>query len=372
MKTTLKMRIIISFIAMLLMSAPVWAEESKVHFHGYGELHYNDPTGGGFPDETKNSSLDMHRFVWGLSYDFSDKWTLHTEIDFEHAATELELEFAYVEYKSNAPVGFRAGVILMPVGPLNEFHEPPLFYSVERPYVQKFIIPTTWNEAGFGIFGESSVGLKYRLYVVGGLNAGGFSSKGIRDGRQLFIGDAKRPKDKDTNVTVNNADKFGGVGRLEYTGVPGLAVGVSYYNAAANGVADVSVSLWDVDLRYKIAGFDIALLSAESTVKGADKLIAQTVGEKQSGQYGEIAYHLNHLIKGMPDIVPFYRVEQFNTHESVPTGVTVDKKLDQEVTTYGLAYYPNPDIAFKVDQEQWSDASGRDADRTNVGIAYMF
>jgi hypothetical protein len=211
-----------------------------------------------------------------------------------------------------------------------------------------------------GLFGETESGFKYRLYLVQGLNVASFDKNGIRKGRQILNG-------------KGNADKFGGVGRVEYTGVPGLAVGASYYNSASAGVKDVSVSLWDIDLRYKIAGFDITLLSAQSKINGAENISAtQKVGEEQVGQYGEIAYHLNRIGSRIPDIVPFYRVEQFNTHETVPTGVTVDTALDQEVTTYGLAYYPNPDIAFKVDREDWSNKAGKTGDRTNVGVAFMF
>lgn len=377
---------IVSLIVLLLIASPTWAggakkheqgeSESKVHIHGYGELHYSDPIGGGFPDETKPASLDFHRLVWGVSYTLNNHWSLHTEIDFEHAAQELELEFGYVEYRSQYPLGFRIGSMLMPVGPLNEYHEPPLFYSVERPYVQKFIIPTTWNAAGFGIFGVTESGFKYRLYLVEGLNAAKFDDKnGIRDGRQLLSDKVVGVADKVVGVAKasNNADKFGGVGRLEYTGFPGLGVGVSYYNSAAVGVANAGVTLWDVDLRYKAAGFDLSLLSAKSKIKGAKAIstaVGKTVGEEQTGQYGEIAYHLNHLIKSMPDIVPFYRLEQFNTQEN--TAGADNKLVDQEVQTYGLAYFPDPNIAIKVDHERWENGKHEKADRTNIGVGFMF
>ncbi len=343
---------------LLIMALPAWAEESKIHFHGYGEIHYNDPKieGGGFPDETASSTLDFHRLVWGISYDFNDRWSLHNEFDFEHAAKEIELEFAYLEYKSDYPIGFRMGSLQMPVGPLNEYHEPPLFYSVERPYVQKLIIPTSWSAGGVGLFGETETGLRYRLYLVEGLNAAKFDENGIKEGRQVLFEDE------------NNADKFGGVGRVEYTGVPGLAVGVSYYNAGAVGIKGAGVALWDVDLRYKMKGFDLALLLAKTKIKEAAAISAatgKTVGAEQMGQYGELAYHLNHLMKRLPDIVPFFRAERFNTQGT-------DAAFDQKVRTYGLAYYPDPDIAIKIDREQWSTQGVPSADRTNIGVGFIF
>lgn len=194
---------IMAVSAMAMMVSPARAGENPVSFHGYGEMHFNDPkTSSSVPDGDAPARMDFHRMVWGLSYHFNDRFSLHTEIDFEHAANELELELAYLDYLINPLINLRAGSVLMPVGALNETHEPTLFYSVERPYVQAYIIPTTWMEGGAGIFGGFLDGFKYRAYLVNGLDASGFSaSSGLRGGRSK----------------VNNApsEDFAGVGRLE-------------------------------------------------------------------------------------------------------------------------------------------------------------
>jgi len=129
----------------------------KLQFHGYGELHYNNPKIDTMSSGAGNV-IDVHRFVLGWEYEFTENLRVEAELDYEHAAKELELEEAYLEYDLLPAVSLRVGTVLMPVGPLNETHEPPLYYSVERPYVERYIIPTTWQENGLGVAGRPSEG----------------------------------------------------------------------------------------------------------------------------------------------------------------------------------------------------------------------
>lgn len=349
---------------------------SALTWHGYGELHYSNPKGSSVPEDGAPAQMDMHRMVWGLSYQWNDQISLHTEVDFEHAAREMELEFAYLDFLIQPAFNVRAGAMLMPVGPLNEFHEPPLFYSVERPYVQRTIIPTTWQEGGVGVFGTLS-DFKYRAYVVSGLSASGFSATdGIRKGR----------------TAVNNApsEALAFTGRLEYVGVPGLSIGASAYHGGADQKKTtdttqdgVKVSLWEGDIRLRKAGFDLQALYAQVNVSDAEKIIHETgvsvgmpvgVGEKMVGYSVEAAYHLLPVIHPdtTQDLVPFVRWEQFNTQEKTPSAYAPDPANDRSVLTYGLAYYPIPDVAVKADWENWEDEAGADGTRFNLGLAYMF
>lgn len=343
--------------------------ESRISFHGYGELHYNHPVveGTGFPEGDLPATLDFHRLVLGWSWYYTDQLSLHVEIDYEHAAQELDLEFAYIDYNLTEAINIRAGSVLMPVGPLNEFHEPTLFYSVERPYIERYIIPTSWNAGGFGLFGQPFQGFNYRVYVVEGLDASGFSENGIAGGRQILF--------EDTNKAVN----FGGVGRVEYTGLPGFAAGASLYSAGAGqgtpGLGKAHVTLWDADLRYRIRGFDFTGLYAQSRIRGAGEIstvVGQTVGSEQVGWYVEGAYHLASLTKSQWDWVPFIRYEKFDTQSAVPSGFAENPATDRKVLTYGLVFYPHPDVAVKADHELWKDETGADGGRTNVALAFMF
>lgn len=341
----------------------------RLIWHGYGELHYNSPEGSGVPDDADPAIMDFHRMVWGLSYQFNDHVSLHTEVDFEHAATEIELEFAYLDFLITPAFNLRAGGILMPVGPLNEFHEPPLFYSVERPYVQRTLIPTTWQEGGAGVFGSASAGLKYRVYLVSGLNAEEFTAaNGVRNGRR--------------HVAAAPAEDLAVVGRVEYVGIPGLEIGASLYQGGANvtgnpNLDEAAVGIWEGDIRFRKAGVDLRGVVASIQIDGADRIsteTTQTIGKEMVGWYVEGAYDLLRLLaRGSNQaLVAFVRYEDFNTQHSVATGFTADPANDRQVITSGIAYYPIPDVAVKADMESWEDGTDESGSRFNLGVAYQF
>jgi len=345
---------------------------SRFRLHGYGEVHYNNPRTGTM-DQNATSEADYHRFVLGWSYEFTPEIRLDAEVDFEHAAEEIELEYAHLEYDLGATTALRVGSILMPVGPLNEFHEPPTFYSVERPYTQNSIIPTTWQENGVGVVGRASSGsIGYRAYIVAGLDASNFTtSSGLRGGRSKGI------KSKAEDLAV--------VARLEYATTAGVSFGVSGYYGGADQMTvdsvDVKVSLGVADVRYKRHGFDLRALFARVAVDGAEQasaLSGESIGESMQGWYGEAAYDFLRRDK-RPDsrrsLWLFVRREKFDTNEAMPAGYTASPAADRRVTSGGLAFMPIESISFKADVEHWEDETtgpNNQLNRVNLGAAFMF
>ena len=176
-----------TFLILFFNTAPLLAEDGEEkeipwRLHGYGELHFNHPQLGAM-SQAAGDEIDIHRWVIGLAYDFSDRIRMDMELDFEHAADELEFEYGFLEFDLKPGLAARVGSVLMPVGPLNEFHEPPLFYSVERPYLEQFIIPTTWQENGAGIVGRAFQNkLAFRAYATAGLDASKITAlEGLHD-----------------------------------------------------------------------------------------------------------------------------------------------------------------------------------------------
>ncbi|HEU5310566.1 MAG TPA: porin, partial [Candidatus Eisenbacteria bacterium] len=283
----------------------------RLHFHGYGEFHYNNPQIGTM-DEDAIAEADVHRLVLGWTYEFTDAFRLDAEIDFEHAATEIELEYAHIDYDLKPTLALRAGSVLMPVGPLNEFHEPPLYYSVERPYVENTIMPTTWQEMGLGLVGRSG-SLGYRAYVVTGLNAAGFTSlSGIRGGR--------------THVAEAPAEDLAGVARLEYSMPSGLQLGASgYYGGADQGdstLGDVTVGIVNGDARFRKSGLDLRGVIYKVFLDADDlsTALGEPIGESMLGWYAEAAYDLLRRDKDASrtrSLFIFGRFEDFDTNDDV-------------------------------------------------------
>lgn len=152
---------------------------------GYMDFHFNREQG-------TDPVLDFHRFVLLFNHSFTSRLRFVGELELEHAlvegledAGELELEQAYVDFLVRRSLNVRAGMLLVPVGIINERHEPPVFNGVERPFVDTVIVPSTWFDVGFGIHGEVGNGFRYRAYAMAPLDALEFTAEdGIREGRQ--------------------------------------------------------------------------------------------------------------------------------------------------------------------------------------------
>jgi len=344
-------------------------EAGQVEFHGYGEVHYNNPKLDTMSKGAGNEA-DFHRFVVGWEYEFTDELRVEGEIDFEHAATEIELEEAFLEYDLAPTLSVRAGTLLMPVGPLNEFHQPPLYYSVERPYVQRYIIPTTWQENGVGLAGRAVEGaLSYRVYLTVGLDAVGITALGGLH-------------DVSTKGAESKADDLAGVGRLEYSPSQGITLGASGYYGGADqktpGLGQVTLGIASADARYHRAGLDLRGVFVRTALDGADSVsafVGETIGQAMQGWYVEAAYDLlrrDAREEGGRSLVLFARHEDFDTNEQVPAGLLKIPAATRSVTSGGLSYYPVERVALKADYEHWRDGADAKLDRVNLGAAFMF
>ena len=364
---------IVGCILLLILAArPVHADESwseRITFSGYGDVHYNNPAIGTM-SQSAPSEADVHRLVLGWAYEFTPQIRVDVEVDFEHAAKEIELELAHLDYDLTPNLTFRAGSVLMPVGPLNEFHEPTLYYSVERPYVEKYIVPTTWQEIGLGLVGRSKNGaLAYRGYVVTGMDAMGFTGlDGLHDGI--------------SHGSEGKAEDLAGVARVEYASASGLSLGVSgYYGGADQGdstLKKVLVAVGGADARYRGHGWDIRGVAYGVTVDGAGRVFSATgqgLGKTMVGWYGEVAYDLlrrdARAARGR-SLVVFGRFEDFDTMNEVPSGLVSDPLAARQVIAAGLSYLPIEKVALKGDFEHWKDDTDTQLNRFNLGFAFRF
>ncbi|MBW2211938.1 MAG: hypothetical protein JRG67_13015 [Deltaproteobacteria bacterium] len=355
--------------------------EQKTTIGGYGELHLNmvKPE-----DESFSSRLDLHRFVLFFAHRFNDRFQFYSEVELEHAFVaesggvaipgSFQIEQAFIDWRllkdTSEALYLRAGVILVPMGVINQWHEPPIFNGVERPQVDRVIIPTTWREGGVGIWGQPKEEVRYEFYVMGGLDANGFSgSSGLRGGR-LKVTQA-----------VLNGPAF--VGRLEWEPILGMVLGVSPYFGLAGPreLAGVNVKVGGIsgDWRVLRKGFESRALIAYFHVRDTDALRVippgetlptSTVGSNLFGAYGELGYNVLYYVDTEMALVPFVRVDYYDTtfQESDP-----NFNLPAFVVpTIGLTYRPIPQVVFKFDYQYERPSSGAIANRWNVGMGYMF
>ena len=363
----------------------VYTINQGVSIGGYGEVLYQGYAGTKENGDAsgKTAKLDAYRGIIYVGYKFNDKVLFNSEIEIEHGSTGLagsaSLEFAYLDYKLTDNFGLRAGLLLVPVGITNEVHEPPVWLGTIRPRSENKIIPTTWRESGFGFFGETDA-FSYRAYLVnsldgiGGGSAGsnGFSSSGLRGGRQ-----------KGSKAIAEN---FSAVGRIDYTGTPGLMIGTSLYtgdqghNSDLNGrEVSIGTTIWEGHIKYQGRGFDIQALTALASVDNADKLNEMkgltgsgSVGEKMSGWYAQLGYDLLFSSASEHALLPYIRYEAVNTQVDVPSGYSSSGSKDFSVTTIGLAWKPIGNTVLKTDYELHSNASLSGINQFNVAIGWLF
>jgi hypothetical protein len=337
------------------------------------DFHYNKV-------RDQDGTLDFHRFILLITHQFSDRIRFVSELELEHAfvaglepSGELELEQAYIDFLLNRSFNVRAGMLLMPVGIINERHEPPVYYGVERPLVETVIIPTTWFEVGVGVHGEVGRGWRYRGYITSPLNAAQFTAEdGLREGRQ---------KGNETNI-----GRAAATGRVEYVGIRGLTAGASIWSGRSGFEFrprfDVPVHVYEADGRYSRNRFEGRAEFAQVDIPNAGELndavfrnsgVNPNVARTLRGGYLEAGYR---VISGrrFGEIGAFVRYESVNTQFRMPTGYLPLEEFDRNLLVFGGTYWPEPDIAIKVDYVHETNKSRvvRAPSSFNVGLGWWF
>ena len=339
---------------------------------GYMDFHFNKV-------EHQDAIIDFHRFVLLVNHAFTPRIRFVGELELEHAfvegleeAGELELEQAYLDFLLRREFNLRAGMLLVPMGIINERHEPPVYHGVERPFVDTVIIPTTWFEPGVGVHGELTRGVRYRGYVMAPLDSLGFSAgEGIREGRQ-----------KGSQANVRNA-AF--AGRVEHVGVRGLVLGASAWRGKSTfslPTLATTVTIGEVDARYRRQRLELRGQFASVGISDAARLndaigrltgVQPNVAERLQGFYGEASYRV--WAGGSPrDLVVFARYENFDTQRRMPDGFLPLEEFDRDAFVFGVTYYPDPDVAIKADYVGQRNQSPviTAPNSFNVGLGWWF
>jgi hypothetical protein len=336
---------------------------------GYAEIKYNQPDG-------KNGTLDAHRVIAFIAYRFDDKLQFVSEIEFEHAAV-LEVEQAFVNYNLSNAFNLRAGLMLVPFGITNLYHEPTTYNGVNRPYVNKYIVPTTWREVGVGFAGtDYATSLSYEAYLFNGIRSldsegngviGGKS--GIRSGRQS----AEKAKMDSPSLAV----------KIDYFGINGLRTAVSGFfgrSVADDDYMDVTgatvgISMIGGDYRYVNGRFTSRgefVYASLSDTEAYNQLTGKNLGSAFSGGYVEAAYNLFSVEKKQK-LDAFVRYQEYDTHAKTAGNLTQNDAYDRNDITFGLSFHPTPGVVFKGDYQLLGDRANNDlGNQINFGVGVWF
>ncbi|MDG1023067.1 MAG: hypothetical protein P8I42_02265 [Flavobacteriaceae bacterium] len=335
---------------------------------GYGEILYNNP-------ENLNSELDVQRLVLLFGYKFDERVQFVTEIEFEHVK-EVYVEQAFVNYNLTQGLNLRAGLMLVPMGIINEFHEPTIFNGVERPSLDKYIIPTTWREIGMGLSGRlNGISARYQAYLFNGfLSHNGENgllkgSNGLRSGRQ-----------KGAESTMNHINF---AGKFDFYGIRGLRLGLSGYQGKTQAVdgqneipgSEIGISMLGLDARYAYRKFSARGQYLRASLHDTDlynELTGRDLGSELMGYYLEAAYNVLPFNKKQR-LVGFVRYENFNTHHEVGSLISKNEAFHRKEWTLGFSYHIAPGAVYKIDYQTKSTAiSNSKKGQFNMGVGVWF
>ena len=330
---------------------------NKTTIGGYGEIHANwleDKKG------TKDTDkIDFHRFVLFVNHEYSDKLRFVSELELEHSiagegkAGEIELEQAYIEYDYNDLTSISAGLMILPVGIINETHEPNTFYGVERNPVEKNIIPATWWEGGVMVQRQLDDGLELKVAAHSGLKA-----------TKTF-----KPRDARGKVGKASAEHLAYTAALKYTKIPGLTLGgaINIQSDMSNGeqkgeqVGANSAIMSEGHMVYEKGNFGLRALYARWDINGAD---VETAGrDNQDGWYVEPS------LKVTDEVGLFARYSKWDNGATEGSGSSAIKQAD-----IGVNWWIDPQVVVKADYQfqNVGAAISNEYRGFNLGLGYAF
>lgn len=335
------------------LSAGLIKSNATTVISGYGNFRYSN----NITEETAKINLD--RLVIFVGHKFTKKISFFSELELEDAKIEggevggeFSVEQAFIKFDINRNNYVTAGLFIPRIGVINENHLPTTYNGNDRPFVETYVIPSTWRELGVSYYGTSQKinGLNYSLAVVNGLNSGGFESgSGIRGGRYEGS-NASASCLALTGALLYYKNHF----RAQVSGYVGGSAGMPKQEADSlqltSGLFGTPVELVEGNFQYKNKGFSIKALGVFIAIPNADEInraYANNTPKNIGGFYGELGY--NFLHKTEKSLVAFTRYENINMNLKIPENGIVNDAINRQFIVAGLSFQPHTGVMIKVD-----------------------
>jgi hypothetical protein len=388
----------------------------------YGEMKFGlqqNPAAGG----QWQNGFDAHRLVLLPTYLITPNIIFNAEIEFEHGGSGFdpddklhgtaEIEQIWIDFKIMDQFNWRApGIDLIPIGYINEHHEPTAFYSVQRPELYNGLIPSTWKAPATSVYGRLADGLYYTLQASSSLEdfggdfgtrtdantvpTGGYAA-GIDGANALGFALPVRGDFKQLSNDIAVA------AQLSYSPpvLPGFNGSVSAYytpNTTPRGayagqdnsmpLGRSSLTMFDAEFRYRVpnTGLEargeyvfVSFGNPANLRANNDGDSTNNVGKTMYGYSGELAYHLplGNILSSDWEMVPFYRYTFQNTQPGGFAGTDLNMPTGAGQTQFhnvGVAVFPSPQIVLKATWQKVinRDPAGANSDSVLGGVGFFF
>ncbi|MCF6339175.1 MAG: porin [Sulfurimonas sp.] len=332
-------------------ASKIYYSKSPLSIGGYGKIDYYHKSKEG----TRNAdNIDVYRFIPFIGYKFTDDIILNVELEFEHGGIQegasgdgyVIIEFMYLDFLINENFNLRVGNMLMPIGLINEKHEPTLFTTVQRPNTAKKLIPSTWHPNGILAYGQITDDLSYHV--------GAFSA--LQLSRGLGQGDNWIRKSRLGSFRANESTERLGLAvltRIDYTGINGLFVGASAY-------IDSSLTMADIHFDYNLNAF--RAYGVYTQTDRSKTVIGEP--EKATGGFINLGYNISSLTKSQNKMPIFVQYESVSAQDKITGGTGVGST---DSITFGINYFPHEQVVLKADYAMHKDNSEASyEDETNI------
>ena len=227
---------------------------------GYVEANYQYLTQDGI---SEGHQFQMRRLTLFVSSSISKRIKFLSEIEFEDGTKEINIEFASVDFEFAPLLNLRGGVVMNPIGAFNQNHDGPKWEFVDRPISATQMLPATWSNVGFGIFGKQFSGnwvYGYEAYLTNGFDESIISNTENR----TFLPAAKLNPDR-FEESFNGSPLF--TGKIAVKNRKIAELGLSYMGGVYNKFEDDGLTL---DKKRRV---DVFAIDFNSTISRTNTFI---------------------------------------------------------------------------------------------------
>ena len=349
-----------SYAGMGAAASKVYYSSSPLSIGGYAKMDYYHKSNEG---SDNGSNIDVYRFIPYFGYKFSDNIIMNTEIEFEHGGSKdgatgdgyVIIEFLYLDFLLDRKFNLRVGNQLMPMGLINERHEPTLFTTVQRPNTSKKLIPSTWHENGLMAYGQLTDNVSYKVGAFSALQL----QRGIGEGND-WLRDSRLGSFRADNGAGEDIG-LAGVARVDYTG-NNLFIGASTY-------VDSSLTMADIHFDYKQDA--IRVYGVYTQTSRSETVVGEP--EKAKGGFINVGYDILSLTKSKNTMPVFVQYESVSAQDAITGGASVDST---DTITLGLNYFPHEQVVLKADYAMSKDNSKAsnvdETDTFSLSMGFIF
>lgn len=330
---------------------------------------------------TEGMSFQMPRMTLFVSSTIKNRIKFLSEIEFEEGGKEINIEFASLDVELHPLFNLRGGIIMNPIGSFNQNHDGPKWEFIDRPISSTTIIPSTWSNVGFGIFGKYAK--NNLVWAYEGYFSNGFDDKIISNPQNRTWLPATKENNERFEESFNGVPLITAKTALKHRKIGEF--GISWMGGVYNKFQEDGIQI-DKKRRVDLFALDFnTIVPKWKTYINAEWVWAyidvpdtysQQFGSKQKGGFIDIVQPvLKRDVLGWQNSTLNLALRMEYTDYNVGTFNETNENIHDDVMaiTPGISFRPSSQTVFRLNYRYiWeTDIFGNDPSKT-AGIQFGF